>query len=60
MMFKVQDLKIRRSTWVRSAGLPQHLLGWEFEDCSSVPEAIMGRVEKWLWTVQNGQIINRY
>jgi DNA replication protein DnaC len=57
-MFKLEDLKIRRNTWIRSAGIPQHLLGWEFEDCNSVPKPIMHVVHTWLSEVQKGEIIN--
>lgn len=57
-MFKVSDLKIRRNTWIRSAGLPQHLLGWEFSDCTSVSEPVMKVVHSWLLDVQKNKIIN--
>lgn len=57
-MFNIQELKIRRNTWIRSAGIPQHLIGWEFEDCTSVPADVMEDVTNWLLKVQKGKIIN--
>lgn len=57
-MFKLEDLKIRRNTWIRSAGLPKHLIGWELEDCVAVPEDRLEAVRIWLTSVKDGNVIN--
>lgn len=57
-MFKVEELKVRRNTWIRSAGLPKHLIGWELKDCVAVPDVILEAVNLWFGQVQNGSVIN--
>lgn len=57
-MFKVEDLKVRRNTWIRSAGIPKHLIGWELEDCVAVPEDKLELVRLWLSKVQEGKVIS--
>lgn len=57
-MFNVDDLKVRRNTWVRSAGIPKHLIGWELEDCVAVPAEVQEAVRLWLGQVQTGSVIN--
>ena len=57
-MFKVEELKVRRNTWIRSAGLPKHLIGWELEDCVAVPTEILEAIRLWLGHVQKGSVIN--
>jgi DNA replication protein DnaC len=57
-MFELDKLKLRRNTWVRSAGLPKHLIGWTLEDCVAVPEKVMGAVNLWLDNVKDGKVID--
>jgi DNA replication protein DnaC len=57
-MFDVNELKIRRNTWIRSSGLPQYLIGREFSDCTEIPKEIMETVSNWMFKVQKGEIIN--
>lgn len=57
-MFNVNDLKLRRNTWIRSAGLPSHLIGWELSDCLEVSENTLSIVKGWLHKVQSGKIID--
>lgn len=57
-MFKLEDLKIRRNTWIRSAGIPKHLLGWELSDCVAIQPDDMRDVRSWLSNVSNGKVIN--
>ena len=57
-MFKLEDLKLRRNTWVRSAGLPKHLIGWTIDDCVAVPSDVVEDVRFWLDSVQKGEVIN--
>jgi DNA replication protein DnaC len=57
-LFDVKGLKLRRNTWIRSSGLPSHLIGWELSDCIEVSEDVMAVVNGWLSSVKSGKIIN--
>ena len=58
MMFKPDDLKLRRKTWIKAAGLPKHLQGWEFSDCTAVPSDVIEDIQGWLDKVKANKIIN--
>lgn len=57
-MFDIKELKLRRNTWIRSSGLPSHLIGWELSDCVEVPDDVLKIIGGWLHTVKSGKIIN--
>lgn len=57
-MFKLEDLKLRRNTWIRSSGLPKHLVGWELEDCVAISVEDLNLVKGWLNSVKGGKVIN--
>jgi DNA replication protein DnaC len=57
-MFELNKLKLRRNTWIRSAGIPKHLIGWDLEDCVAVELDVMEDVNQWLTNIKDGKIIN--
>lgn len=57
-MFVVDNLKLRRNTWIRSANIPPHLIGWELEDCVDISDDIINTVAGWLHEVSTGKIIS--
>jgi DNA replication protein DnaC len=57
-MFNVEELKIRRKSWIRAAGIPKHLQGWEYTDCTSVDQKYLDALQGWETLVQDGKIIN--
>lgn len=57
-MFDVKELKLRRNTWIRSSGIPSHLIGWELSDCIEVPADVSAVINGWLSSVKSGKIIN--
>jgi len=56
-MFSVDDLPIRRKTWVQAAGIPRARLGWELEDCTEVTSDDLKIIKKWIAKVKNGDVI---
>lgn len=57
-MFDLGDLKLRRNTWVRAAGIPKHLIGWELSDCVEINSAVMAVVQDWISEVADGKVID--
>ena len=57
-MFKVEELKLRRNTWIRSAGLPKHLIGWELSDCTAINPEDIEDIQLWIDKVRDGKVIN--
>jgi len=56
-MFKLNDLKIRRRSWVQMANIPTARLGWTLSDCTEVDEKDLINVKRWLASVQSGKVI---
>lgn len=56
-MFKLNDLKIRRRSWVQMANIPTARLGWTLSDCTEVDEKDLTNVKRWLASVQSGKVI---
>lgn len=57
LMFKLDDLKIRRKAWVKAAHINPNRLGWLLEDCSAVPEDKLEKINQWLDMVEQGRVI---
>lgn len=57
-MFNVTELKLRRNTWIRSAGLPKHLIGWELSDCTAISPEDLEDIQLWIDKVRDGKVIN--
>ena len=56
-MFKSNQLKARRASWIKLAHLPQHLIGWELSDCKAVSEEDMEDVKFWIKRLKNKEVI---
>lgn len=56
-MFKSSELKARRSSWIKLAHLPQHLVGWELSDCKAVSDGDMKDVKTWIKRLKNKEVI---
>lgn len=56
-MFKSNQLKARRASWIKLAHLPQHLIGWELSDCKAVSEDDMEDVRLWIERLKNKEVI---
>jgi len=56
-MYKMEDLKIRRRSWVKAANINPNRIGWLLEDCSSVSKDDLDGIRVWLNHLKNGQII---
>lgn len=56
-MFKLEDLKVRRRTWVQMANIPKARTGWTLNDCVDIEGADIDRIRKWLNVVEAGKVI---
>lgn len=56
-MFALEDLKIGRRNWVKTAGIPTRKLGWQLGDCTLIPEKVRDGVNRWVQAVEDGKII---
>ena len=56
-MFKVEDLPLRRRTWVQTAAIPLNRRGWEFSDCEGVTQDNIETIKEWVGVVNSGLII---
>ena len=56
-MFKVEDLKRGRQSWVRNANIPMQRVGVSFSDLTKVTVQARSKLEGWKTAVINGQVI---
>jgi DNA replication protein DnaC len=56
-MIKLDEIPIRRSSWVRIANIPKARIGWEFSDCVDVTEDDMSACKGWVRAVREGRVI---
>jgi DNA replication protein DnaC len=56
-MFKVEDLKVRRRTWVKMAGIPLARLGWTLSDCGDVKPDTLKKIKTWISAANQGMFI---
>jgi len=56
-MISLNDLPVRRSSWVRIANIPKARIGWEFSDCVDVTEDDMSACKGWVRAVREGRVI---
>jgi DNA replication protein DnaC len=57
MMFKLEELKVRRRTWVQMANVPKARTGWTLDDCTDIEVKDINKIKKWLGTVKSGKVI---
>ena len=56
-MFKLQELKVRRRTWVQAASIPTARLGWTLGDCTDAPETALKAIRGWIKLALDGEYI---
>ena len=56
-MYKPEELKPRRRTWVKTASIPPAKLGWTLDECSDVPGPAMTAILKWMGALTQDKII---
>jgi len=56
-MFKLEDVKARRRTWIQMASVPSGRIGWTLDDCVDTPESVISTTRKWLAALGKGAVI---
>jgi DNA replication protein DnaC len=56
-VFKSNELKLRRASWLKLAHIPPHLTGWELDDCKAIGEEDMTDVKSWVASLKNKEVI---
>lgn len=56
-MFKLDELKIRRKSWVQAANINPNRLGWILSDCSEITKPDLKIINAWLEAVKSGHVI---
>lgn len=56
-MFKIDEVPLRRRTWIQIAQLPKARIGWEYEDCAEVRPDDLVKVRAWVNKLAEGNII---
>jgi DNA replication protein DnaC len=56
-MFKLNDLKFRRRTWVQLANIPPKQEGWVLDDCVDILDEDMSLIKNWLKQIKLKKII---
>jgi DNA polymerase III delta prime subunit len=57
LMYKLQELKVRRRAWVQTANIPKARLGWTLDDCNDAPQEALEGVRRWITGALEGKII---
>ena len=55
MMYKLEDQKVRRRSWIKAAGIPKARLGWTVEDCKDTDKDDIADIKSWLKTFDKGE-----
>jgi DNA replication protein DnaC len=56
-MYKLDELPIRRRSWMKIAAIPKARQGWLIEDCSDLFPNDIQRVFRWVEKVKEGRVI---
>lgn len=56
-MYKLDELKIRRRSWVQMANIPVARVGWTLEDCVDIDESDLSAIKRWVDAVKNKKVI---
>jgi DNA replication protein DnaC len=56
-MFKLDDLKVRRRSWLQVANVPSARTGWLLEDCTEVVDQDLNDVKGWLKLIKSKNVI---
>lgn len=55
-MYKIDDLKYRRSSWIKSARIPGPHKGKEISDCTDISQDVIEQINDWLTLFKSGNI----
>jgi len=56
-MFKLDELKIRRRSWVQMANIPTARVGWTLDDCTDIEDSDLALIRKWMDAVKSEKVI---
>jgi len=56
-VFKLEEVKLRRRTWLQIASIPKARLGWTLDDCTGAPKKALDGLRRWVSAVSEGKII---
>jgi DNA replication protein DnaC len=56
-MINIEELPLRRKTWVKIASIPRARLGWDLSDCEAVTNSDKDLVKRWINKVKLGDVI---
>lgn len=56
-MYDINDLPVRRRSWIQIAAIPRNRLGWEFSDCTDVTQDDISKLQAWMAHVERGSVI---
>lgn len=56
-MLDINELPVRRKSWLSIANVPANRRGWEFSDCKEVTDNDLNLVSAWVRKVKSGDVI---
>lgn len=56
-MFKIEDLPLRRRSWMKLAAIPHNRIGWELDDCKFITADSHSDIKAWMAAVKVGDRI---
>lgn len=57
MAYDINDLPVRRRSWIQISAIPRNRLGWDFSDCAEVTPDDIKKVQTWMGQVKKGNVI---
>ena len=54
-MYKLEDQKVRRRSWIKAAGIPKARLGWTVDDCKDTDKDDIADIKSWLKVFDKGE-----
>jgi DNA replication protein DnaC len=56
-MYKLEEQKVRRRSWIQSAGIPYLLQGWTLDDCQQSDPEDIKKIRAWVQAVADGKVV---
>jgi DNA replication protein DnaC len=56
-MINIEELPVRRKSWIKIANVPRARVGWELTDCKEVTQKDLTLISKWIDKVRSGDVI---
>ena len=56
-MINIDDLPVRRKSWIKIADIPRARVGWELSDCEAITPNDLLSVKRWIEKVKQGEVI---